>query len=708
MERLSRLTSARPRIVIAIAAIVVLVCAAVGGPLPGVLKAGDDFADPGSPSAQASALIERATGAQAAPGVVAVVPTPAGAASPEARRAVDAVATRLRAVDGIAAVSTPGPGDPGARARDGSSVLVTATLAAGASEADVATDAETALEGTHAILGGGAVTGRQVGSQVQSDLARAELLVMPLLFVLALLIFRSPVAALVPVVVGGATVMLTFFVLRVVDASAMRVSVFALNLVTGLGLGLAVDYSLLLVSRFREEIARGLGSREAVGATVRTAGRTVVFSALTVAAALASLLVFPQTFLRSMGLAGIAVPLSAALVTLTLLPALLAVLGHRIDAFTPRRWVRHEPADADLPGTAWYRVTRRVLRRPALVAVVVGAALLAMGTPFLGVRFTAVDASVLPTAHSARQAQDVMARDYPGDASAPILIAVDAGSGGATGVQAYRRQVAHVAAGSLVSPARPVGDGVWRIDVLPPGSQLDQATKDLVTNLRAIRTPVGAEVGGQTARFLDQQSVLAQRIPWALALLVGTTLVILFAMTRSVVLPIKAVLLNGLTIAATFGLLVLIFQDGHLQGLLGFTSQGALEATQPVLLFAIAFALSTDYGTFLLARILEARREGRPDHEAVAVGLARTGRIVTAAALLLMAAIGAFATSEIVFIKLVGVGTALSVLIDATIIRALLVPALMGLLGRANWWAPAWLGGRGRDAAAPTGDEATA
>ncbi len=301
-----------------------------------------------------------------------------------------------------------------------------------------------------------------------------------------------------------------------------------------------------------------------------------------------------------------------------------------------------------------------------------------------------------------------MARDYPGDASAPILIAVDAGSGGATGVQAYRRQVAHVAAGSLVSPARPVGDGVWRIDVLPPGSQLDQATKDLVTNLRAIRTPVGAEVGGQTARFLDQQSVLAQRIPWALALLVGTTLVILFAMTRSVVLPIKAVLLNGLTIAATFGLLVLIFQDGHLQGLLGFTSQGALEATQPVLLFAIAFALSTDYGTFLLARILEARREGRPDHEAVAVGLARTGRIVTAAALLLMAAIGAFATSEIVFIKLVGVGTALSVLIDATIIRALLVPALMGLLGRANWWAPAWLGGRGRDAAAPTGDEATA
>ncbi len=705
MQWLSRLVSARPRTVIAVAAFVVFACAVIGGPLPGLLDGGDDFDDPGSPSAHAAALIARATGAEATPGVVAVVPTPTGATSPQARRDVAAVAARLRAVDGIASVGLPAAGDASSTARDGSSVLVTATLSSDASEADVATDAQAALAGTPAILGGGVVAGEQVGAQVQSDLARAELLVMPLLFVLAFLIFRSPVAALVPVVVGASTVMVTFFALLVVDAAAMSVSVFALNLVTGLGLGLAVDYSLLMVSRFREELAGGLAPRAAAVATVRTAGRTVVFSALTVSTALASLLVFPQNFLRSMGVAGIVVPLAAALVTLTLVPATLALLGRRIDAFTPRRWVRREPTSAALPRTGWYRLSHRVLGRPVVVAVVVGAALIALGSPFLGVRFTAVDASMLPTDHSARQAQDVMERTYPGDASAPVLVAVNAGPGAAAQVKAYRQDVARVAAGSLVSPAREVAEGVWRIDVVPPGSQLDQGTKDLVQNLRAIESPLQAEVGGQTARFLDQQDVLAQRIPWALALLVGTTFIILFVMTRSVVLPIKAVLLNGLTIAATFGLLVLIFQDGHLEGLLGFTSQGALEATQPVLLFAIAFALSTDYGTFLLARILEARRAGASDREAVSIGLARTGRIVTAAALLMVAAIGAFATSEIVFIKLVGVGTALSVLIDATVIRAFLVPALMGLLGRANWWAPSWLGGPRR--AARAGREST-
>lgn len=689
LDRLSRLVSHRPRIVAAMTVAFVILAGAIGGPLPGLLKAKDDFDDPGSQSAAAVAAIRDATGADAAPGVIAIVPTPGGARSASAATAVDAARERLASTPGVARVDPPT--GPGVTAADGSSAMLAATLSADADAADVVDAVETSFAGTDVLLGGGAVTQEQVGGQVQTDLARAELLVMPLLFVLALLVFRSPVAALLPVLVGGATVMGAFLALRAVDAAALDMSVFALNLVTGLGLGLAVDYSLLMVSRFREELAGGAAPRVAVATTVRTAGRTVVFSALTVAAALAALLVFPQTFLRSMGVAGIAVPFAAALISLTLLPALLALLGHRVDALTPARWRRREPTAGELPATRWYRLARWVLARPVRVALVTGGALLALGAPFLGVRFQAVDATVLPTQHSARQVADVLVRDYGGDRSSPIVMAVHAGPGQGGQVAEFRLLVMSASGDAEVSPARDLGAGVWRIDVAPRGSALSDATQGLVEDLRALGTPLRVDVGGQTARFLDQQDVLAARIPWGLALICGTTFVLLFLMTGSVVLPVKAIALNALTISATFGLLVLIFQDGNLEGLLAFTSQGALEATQPVLLFAVAFALSTDYGTFLLARIQEARDAGAAGDEAVAVGLARTGRIVTAAAVLLMTAIGAFATSEIVFIKLVGVGTALAVLIDATVVRAFLVPALMGLLGRANWWAPSWM-----------------
>ncbi len=690
MQRLAHLVTRRPRRVLGIGLLFVILAAVVGGPLPGVLKAGDDFDDPGSQSAAARTAIEHATGTSAWPDVVALVPTPAGATAPESKAAVADAAARLAAVPGVAQVVTPAEGGSALVARDGSSALVAALLASDADEKQVVADTEDAFAGTAVALGGGTVTQEQVSSQVQEDLLRAELIAMPLLLVLSLWIFRSPIAALLPVLVGGSTVMGTFFVLRLIDAGVTELSAFALNLVTGLGLGLAVDYSLLLVSRYREELGRGRAPRDAAAAMLTSAGRTVVFSSLTVSAAMLALVVFPQRFLQSMGIAGAIVPLVAASISLTVLAAALALLGPRIDALTPRRFVRHEPPDATLHRTRWYRHAQWVLHRPGRVAAATATLLLLLGLPFLGVRFVGVDASVLPEQHSARQVDEALRTSYDRDAASPILVSVEAPPSAAAEVATYRERLASVAGQDAVSAPQQL-DGVWRIDVYPSAGELDASTKQLVRELRAEDAPFPVAVGGSTARFLDQQSVLKERIPLALAILVGTTLLLLFLMTGSVVLPIKAVLMNALTVCATFGLLVLIFQDGNLTGLLDFTSQGALEATQPILLFAIAFALSTDYGTFLLARIGEARAAGASDREAVAVGLARTGRIVTAAALLLMTAIGAFATSEIVFIKLIGVGAALSVLIDATIVRAFLVPALMGLLGPANWWAPRWL-----------------
>ena len=537
-------------------------------------------------------------------------------------------------------------------------------------------------------VGGGELAGEQVGEQVSEDIARAELLAFPILFLLSLFVFRSFVAALLPLAVGGATIMLSFLVMRVVNGAIEPMSIFALNLITGLGLGLAIDYSLFMVSRFREELERGLDTAAALRATMATAGRTVLFSAVTVAAALAALLVFPLRFLYSMGVGGVICALAAALVSLTLLPAILAALGPRVNALSPKRWqaALHREASGERSGF-WYRLSHTIMRRPVPVAVGASALLIAMGLPFLGIKFTGVDAGVLPRDQSARVVNDALQTEFPPNRTSPVYIAARGGSGDEEAIRRYAARLGELP-GVVGEPTVQPADGLYRIDLVAPGPPLGEQAQDLVEDVRAVTAPVPVRVGGETAGFLDQQKALAGSLPLALAILATTTLVILFLMTGSVVLPIKALVMNLLTLTAAFGLLVLIFQDGNLEGPLGFTSQGALEASQPVLLFAVAFGLSTDYGVFLLTRIKEAHDAGAPNEEAVALGLERTGRIVTFAALLFVIAIGAFATSQIIFIKQLGVGTALAVLIDATIVRALLVPSLMRLLGDWNWWAP--------------------
>jgi RND superfamily putative drug exporter len=538
------------------------------------------------------------------------------------------------------------------------------------------------------IVGGAAVAQDQVNKQVEKDLQKAEMLAFPLLFLLSFLFFRSLVASLLPLMIGGLAIVGTFLILRVASEVG-SISIFALNLTTALGLGLAIDYSLFIVSRYREEIAKDGPGLAAMRRVLATAGRTVFFSSLTVAAALASLLVFPQRFLYSMGLGGALVVLFAALISLTVLPAVLTLLGARVNSLAPRFLQRRAEADTrpDEHGF-WYRLSRFVMRRPVPVATVSAALLILMGIPFFSIKFNTVDATVLPSSASARQAYDVLNGEFPPYREAPIWIDVEGGGPGAAA--RFAAKVRRVDGVAEVSPPLRLKDGVTGLQAISSHPFISDASQTTVKQIRDLRPPPGATalVGGGTADFIDLQSSLASHLPIVLGIIIVATLTILFLMTGSVILPIKSLLMNFLNLSAVFGLLVLIFQDGRFESFLSYSSPGAIEQTMPILLFAVAFGLSTDYAVFLLSRIKEARDNGASDSECVAIGLERTGRIVTAAALLFAVAMGAFATSQIIFIKENGVGTALAVLIDASIIRALLVPSLMELLGKWNWWAP--------------------
>jgi len=539
------------------------------------------------------------------------------------------------------------------------------------------------------VVGGAAVAQEQVNKQVEEDLKKAEIIAFPLLFLLSLLFFRSLVAALLPLMIGGLAIVGTFLILRIASEFG-SISIFALNLTTALGLGLAIDYSLFIVSRYREEIAKSGPGLEAMRRVLATSGRTVFFSSLTVAAALASLLVFPQRFLYSMGLGGALVALFAALISLTVLPAVLTMLGTRVNAGAPKFLQRRAEADArpDAHGF-WYRLSRFVMRRPVPVATLSAALLILLGLPFLGIKFNTVDPGVLPESASARQAYDTVSTEFPPYRETPIWIDVE--GGGPKAAAAVAARVERVPGVAEVQPPQPLRGDVTALPVISANPFVSDASQATVKAIRALPEPRGTTVlvGGASADFIDFQSSLEEHLPIALAIIVLATLVILFLMTGSVVLPIKSLIMNFLNLSAVFGLLVLIFQDGRLEGFLDYTSPGAIEQTMPILLFAVAFGLSTDYAVFLLSRIKEARDAGASESECVAIGLERTGRIVTAAALLFAVAMGAFATSQIIFIKENGVGTALAVLIDASIIRALLVPSLMELLGKWNWWAPA-------------------
>jgi RND superfamily putative drug exporter len=546
--------------------------------------------------------------------------------------------------------------------------------------------------GLRTQIGGLVPTNETISQQVSADIGRAEGFSMPVLLIVMLIIFGSLAAASLPLAIGGVAILGSFTALRLLTLGT-TVSIYSINITTILGLGLGIDYGLFMVSRFREELHRQGSVEDAVARTVATAGRTVAVSGVTVATALAGLMLFPETFLRSMGYGGVATVAIDMVAALTILPALLAVLGPKVNALRIRRSVRRPPA-AEGEGR-WYRLARSVMRRPVAYAVPIVIVLLALASPLLKVTWGGTDATSLPGGAAPRVVTEALNRDFPGNPTAPIesVLRFDgpvAGSvsrsGALAGYASRLRQVPGVTAAQVTAEA---GDFA-RVDLrYGPGPNSPQA-RAIVAQVRDVPPPAGARayVGGQTAQLVDELSGLGQVLPWMALVVVLATFVLLFFAFGSVVLPVKAILMNAASLSAMYGVVVWIFGEGHLSGLLGFTSDGTIDPTMPILMFAIMFGLSMDYEVFLLSRIRERYDLTGDNTAAVASGLQRTGGLITSLALLLIIVIGAFSASGITFIKLLGVGMIVALIVDASIVRVLLVPAVMRLLGPANWWAP--------------------
>ncbi|GAC1504166.1 MAG: MMPL family transporter [Candidatus Dormibacteraceae bacterium] len=697
-DRLARVINGRPWVVVGVGVLFMALSGIFGGPVSKSLEAGG-FQDPSSQSSLALDRLQAATGMRGDGGIVALVKTPDGTNSGTALAEVTKVSGVIGSDRDISKVFTYyQTHDPSMAAGDGSSTIVVGYWKKISDQEAVngATRLADRLKSDSNVkLGGFASINHQLNLLITGDLARAEMLAFPILFLLSFWVFRGVIAALLPPLVGGVVILGSFLALRGLT-ELHPVSIFALNLATGMGLGLAIDYSLFMVSRFREEMANGADPSAAIRTALRTAGRTVLFSSLTIAAAAGSMMVFKINFLWSMGAAGVIVALMACAVALTVLPAVMRLLGTRVNWLAPRRWQQKPTTVSDASGF-WYRFSQFVMRRPVPIAALSAAVLIALGLPFAGIKFNSVDQTALPLSNEARQVNETLKRDFGWPQGAVLTVVVEAPSSAGAQVQSFADSLKSEPNVAQVTPPRPGSADTWKFDVQTNLGNFDQAAQTLVPDIRSKPAPFTFLVTGEPAVFVDLQESLASRLPVAITIVALATIVLLFLMTGSLLLPIKAVVMNLLTLSASFGVLVLIFQDGRFQDLLQYASQGALESTQPVLLFAIVFGLSTDYGVFLLTRIKEAHDAGVPNKEAVAIGLQRTGRIITAAALLFCVASGAFATSQIIFIKELGIGIAAGVLVDATIVRAFLVPSLMALLGSWNWWAPRplrWLYGR--------------
>ena len=713
MRRLGGLVT-RYRWAVLVCTLVLLpVAAVVGGPVKSKLSAGG-FTDPSAEASRAAAVLEDhfATGA---PNVVLLVTAAEGRAvdDPEVVERGQALTAELAATPGLVdAVSYWSLGaPPPLRSAAGHQAMVLGRVVG--DEDDLRDAADGIAERFDGIddgivsvgVGGFGEVFRQITHQAEEDLERAEKLSMPLTLLLLLVVFGSAVAAALPLGVGIIAVIGTFLVLTVF-AGFTQVSVFALNLTTAMGLGLAIDYSLFIVSRFREELAAGRTVEGALLRTMQTAGRTVAFSAFTVAISLAALLVFPLAYLRSFAYAGVGVVALAALGAIVVLPALLAVLGHRVEKGRIRR---RPPADDGAVRTGfWYRRAHAVMRRPLPVAIGVTLLLVLLGLPFLHFTAGQADDRVLPASAPVRAVHDDLRSNFTSnEAFAVSVVAPSSVADEATladyaarlsalpGVARVDAATGYYLGGAEVKDAdalsgrfQPAGGaGTW-LSVVPGVEPYSPEGEALIAAVRSTAAPFEVLVGGLTAELVDSKEVLGARLPLALGLIAVATFVLLFLMTGSVVVPLKALLLNLLSLSATFGMLVWVFEDGHLSGLLQFTPTGSISVHTPILLFCIAFGLSMDYEVFLLSRIKEEYDLGHDDVESVAVGLEKTGSIVTAAALLLALVFVAFATAEVAVVKVFGVGLTLAVLVDAFCIRTLLVPAFMKLAGRLNWWAP--------------------
>ena len=695
-ERWGRVVYRRRRLVLVIALIAVAFAAVWGTGVFGKLQSSGGFTPPNSQSQQSSNLATSAFGRDAGDVVVLYSsPTPS-AASPGFRAAVTHALAALphsKVSSYETYWSTGSPQFVSASGHETYAVIALKGSDDGARQKSYdAIKNQLGAPGLRAQVGGVVPANEAINKEVTSDIGRAEGFSIPALLIVLLVIFGSLAAASLPLAIGGIAILGSFTALRLLTLGT-TVSIYSVNITTILGLGLGIDYGLFLVSRFREELHRQDSVEDAVARTVATAGRTVAVSGITVAAALAGLMLFPETFLRSMGYGGVATVLVDMLAALTVLPALLAVLGPRVNALRVRRTVRRPPR-ADGEG-AWYRLASSVMRRPLVYAIPIVVVLLALGSPFLRATWGGTDATVLPASAPSRVVTEALNRDFPGNPTAPIESVVQfagpvAGSPArGAALAAYASRLGHVpgVSGAQVTGVR--GDTA-RVDIrYGPGPYSPQA-RAIVAQVRDVAAPDGARayVGGQSAQLVDELASLGSVLPWMGLVVALATFVLLFLAFGSVVLPVKAIAMNVLSLSAMYGVVVWIFQEGHLSRLLQFTPTGTIDPTMPILIFAIMFGLSMDYEVFLLSRIRERYDLTGDTTEAVASGLQRTGGLITSLALLLVIVVGAFSASGITFIKLLGVGMIVALIVDATIVRVLLVPAVMRLLGRANWWAP--------------------
>ncbi len=721
LQRIALLAIAAPRRIIAIALLVMAACAVFGIPVAKHLSAGG-FQDPTSESAQATKLLVDKFG-QGDMELLVSVTADSGALAPAARAAGTDIADQLKASPYVAEVTSAWTAPPSAApaliSKDGKTGLIVAGVTGGESGAqqhakELADRLIHDRDGVTVRAGGEAMTYVQINGQSEKDLLTMESIAIPLSFIVLVWVFGGLVSAALPLAVGGFAILGSMAVLRAMTL-VTSVSIFAMNLTVAMGLALAIDYTLLIISRYRDELADDADRDRALVRTMATAGRTVLFSAMTVALSMVAMVLFPMYFLKSFAYAGIAVVLFAAVAAIVVAPAAIALLGGRLDSLDARRLARRvfrrpEPVRKPIEQNFWYRSTKVVMRRAIPIGGAIIALLLVLGAPFLGIKWGFPDDRVLPQTLSTRQVGDELRTNFAVDSARNISIVIpDVDGLTPADLDRYASALSQVPEVSSVSA--PAGTFVAGRQVGPPSAAtgfndgsafltvgstaplFSEASERQLDLLRAVTPPDGQRVQltGVAQINRDSSRAITSRLPTVLGIIAAITFVLLFLLTGSVVLPLKALVLNVLSLTAAFGALVWIFQDGHL-GALGTTPTGTLVANMPVLLFCIAFGLSMDYEVFLVSRIREywVRSGGtRADNdESVALGLARTGRVVTAAALLMAISFSALIAAQVAFMRMFGLGLTLAVLADATLVRMMLVPAFMHVLGRWNWWAP--------------------
>jgi len=719
LQAAARIAIAAPRRVIACTLLVMVAAAVFGLPVVKTLSAGGMF-DPVSESSQASSMLSDTFG-QGDLTMVISVTSDDGIDSPAAREAgIDVVRLLQESSDVgqvMSAWTSPSPAP--LVSEDRKTGLIVAGVngddnTAQARAKDLAAAVDHDRDGVTIRAGGEATIYWQINAQTTRDLLLMETLVLPLSFVVLIWVFGGLLAAALPMTIGIFAILGSMAALRATTMFT-DVSIFALNLCIALGLALAIDYTLLILSRYRNEIADGATRDEALIRTMTTAGRTVLFSAMTVALSMVTMIVFPQYFLKSFAYAGVIVVAIAAIAAVVVTPAGIVLLGAHVDRFDVRTVVRRilgRPAAQPVPvaQTFWYRWTKSVMRRAVPIGLSVVIVLLALGSPFLGVKFGFPDDRVLPPSASARQVGEQLRDDFAVDQLTNVSVVIpDAKGLDRADIDDYADRLSRVPQVSSVSavggtwvdgnlvgpPSAPAGEqgGAAFMTITSDTSLYSEPSERQLDALHAVPVPVGTTVllGGTAQANRDTVDAITSRVPLVLGLIGGITLVLLFLLTGSVLLPVKAVVLNLLSLTAAFGALVWVFQDGHL-GALGAEVTGTLEVDLPVLLFCVAFGLSMDYEVFLISRIrehwLESDRSAAANEESVALGVARTGRVITAAALLMAISFGALMAAQVTFMRMLGLGLSLAVLMDATLVRMVLVPAFMRVLGPWNWWAP--------------------